>query len=91
MPILSGPGLALRLTTGHPAQCDVPWLVAPHLARNVTVLLLLAGGLLTVFEVSNHRVPVLPADASPGPVLVGAVLVGVALTIVERRLRRRLG
>jgi hypothetical protein len=64
--------------------------VARHLARNVTALLLLAAGLLTVFEVSNHRVPVLPADASPGPVLVGAVLFGVALTIVERRLRRRL-
>jgi len=87
---VSGPSLALRLTTSHPAQRDVPLLVARHLARNVTDLLLLAGGLLTVFEVSNHGVPVLPADASPGPVLVGAVLLGVALTMVERRLRRRL-
>jgi hypothetical protein len=63
--------------------------VARNLARNVMAMLVLAAGLLTVFELSNHRVTVLPADASPGPVLLGAVLLAVVATIAERRLRRR--
>jgi riboflavin transporter FmnP len=61
-----------------------------HLARNVTALLVVAAILLTMFEVSNHRVPVLPADASPGPVLAGALLLAVAMTVCEQRVRRLL-
>jgi hypothetical protein len=61
--------------------------VARDLARNVIALLALAASLLTVFEASSHRVPVLPADASPGPVLAGAVVLAVAVTLVERSVR----
>jgi hypothetical protein len=62
--------------------------MARHLARNVTALLVIAASLLALFEVSNHRVPVLPADASPGPVLLDALLLGVAVTVVEQKIRR---
>lgn len=61
-----------------------------HLARNVTALLVIAACVLMIFGVSNHRIPVLPADASPGPVLAGAVLLGVVFTVVEQNLRRLL-
>jgi hypothetical protein len=68
----------------------VSYVMARDLARNVITLLAIAVTLLTVFEMSNHRVPILPADASPGPVVAGALLFGVAVTLVERRVRRRL-
>ena len=50
----------------------------------------MAFALLIIFEASGHRIAVLPADASPLPVLAGAVLLGAAITAVEQSLRRRL-
>ncbi|MDQ6614436.1 MAG: hypothetical protein M3083_06755 [Actinomycetota bacterium] len=61
-----------------------------HLARNLLAMLALAVVLVTIFEGSGHQIPVLPADASPGPVLIGAALLGAAMTFVEMRLRRLL-
>jgi hypothetical protein len=62
--------------------------MALHLARNLLVTLAAALVLLTVFEASGHQIPVLPADASPGPVVGGAAFLAAALTVVEQRLRR---
>jgi hypothetical protein len=47
--------------------------------------------MLVIFEVSGHRVLILPADASVGPVLFGAAVLGLALTAVEQKVRRFLG
>jgi hypothetical protein len=57
------------------------------LARNVAILVGLGGALLAVFQWSGHSVAVLPADASPGPVLVSALCMAAALTALEQRLR----
>jgi hypothetical protein len=59
-----------------------------RLARNVSALFVLAAIQLTVVEVSGHRVPVLPADASPGPVIAGALLLAVTVTVAEQNVRR---
>jgi hypothetical protein len=64
--------------------------IVRYFARNAMVLLALAATLLTVFEMSSHRLAVLPADASPGPVLAGALVLAAAATIVEGGVRRRL-
>jgi len=44
---------------------------------------------LAIFEASDHRVHVLPADASPFGVLFGAFLLGLGLSLVEEKLRQR--
>ena len=62
-----------------------------HLFRNLASMLAVAALLLVVFSGSRHKIHVLPADASTGPVLVGAVLLGIAMTVVEQRVRRQLG
>ena len=64
--------------------------MARHLVRNVAVLATIAASLLTLFESSHHRIAVLPADASPIPVLIASVLIGVAMTVAEQRVRRHL-
>ena len=51
-------------------------------------MLAIAAALLSVFEASGHQLAVLPADASPGPVLASAALLAVAFTLVEEKLRR---
>jgi hypothetical protein len=55
------------------------------------MMLTAAAMLLVVFDGSGHRVRVLPADASAWPVLLGATLLGAALTLVEQKVRRLLG
>ena len=57
--------------------------------RNAVALLGVAGVLLAVFELSGHRLPVLPQDASPAGVIPGALLIAVALTVIEAKLRPR--
>ena len=57
--------------------------------RNVTALLVLAGGLLAIFEASNRRLHVLPADASALGVLPAAILVGLVVTLAEAGFRRK--
>ena len=54
-------------------------------------MLAVSAILLVVFDGSGHRVHLLPADASAGPVLFGGVLLGVALTVVEQQVRRLVG
>ena len=61
------------------------------MVRNLAGMLTVAGLLLAVFNGSGHKIHVLPADASTVPVLAGATLLGVALTVVEQRVRRQLG
>jgi hypothetical protein len=79
------------LSGGSPSpDRAVSWAMARHLARNEMVTLTIAAILLTIFEVSGHHVPTLPADASPIPVLGGSVLLGALATIAEERLRRLL-
>jgi len=66
--------------------------VRRRLIRNSTVLLLIAGALLALFDGSGHRVPVIPADASPEGVLPAAVVLAFGLSLVEQgwhRLRDR--
>jgi hypothetical protein len=56
------------------------------------LLIAAAGALLALFEISSHRLPVLPADASPEGVLLGAMLCAVCLSMIEvglHRLHRR--
>jgi hypothetical protein len=59
--------------------------------RNLLVSIGLAAGLLAIFAGSDHRLHVLPADASPAGVSVGAVLLAVGLTLVELRVERLRG
>jgi hypothetical protein len=57
-----------------------------RLRRNLPVSLGLAAVLLAIFEGSDHRLHVLPADASPAGVLLGAVLLAAGLTLAEPRI-----
>jgi hypothetical protein len=59
------------------------------LARAQKEVFSLAGLLLAIFDASHQRLHVLPADASPLGVLLGAFVLGVALSLVEEKLRRR--
>ncbi|MBV9283930.1 MAG: hypothetical protein JO176_04920 [Acidimicrobiia bacterium] len=69
----------------------VPFAVARHLVRNVAALATIAAILLTIFESSHHRIAVLPGDASPLPVLIAAIVIGVAITVAEERFRSYFG
>jgi hypothetical protein len=63
-----------------------------RLRRSLIVFAVLAGALLALFEGSSHRLPVLPADASPKGVLIGAALCALCVSMIEvglHRLRRR--
>jgi hypothetical protein len=62
--------------------------VARPLIRNLFLLMALAGLLLAVFTGSNHRLHVLPGDASAAGVLLGAALIAICLTVCESILRR---
>ncbi|HEV3351459.1 MAG TPA: hypothetical protein VG076_00975 [Acidimicrobiales bacterium] len=64
--------------------------MARHLVRNLVLLLSAAAVLLTIFEASGRSIPVLPADASPVPVLVGAALLGAGVTAIEQKVRSAL-
>lgn len=55
--------------------------MADRLARNVAIAVGLAGALLALFELAG--LPVLPADASPGPVIVAAVILAVTAALLE--------
>jgi hypothetical protein len=66
------------------------FVVVRHLTRNVAGVVACAMVVLTIFEASHHRVTVLPADASVVPVVASAALLGLLLTAVEERVRRRL-
>ena len=48
-----------------------------------------AGGLLAVSEGSDHRIPVLPADASAVGVLPAAVLAAIVASAIAEAIRRR--
>jgi hypothetical protein len=55
----------------------------------VMVFVCSAGILLGVFEGSDHRVPVLPSDASVVGVIPGAVLCAVVASAVAEAIRWR--
>ena len=55
--------------------------------RNCVVIFTVAAVLLAVFEGSDHRVHVLPADASALGVLPAAFALTAVVTLVERGLR----
>ena len=60
-----------------------------RLVRNAVVLVALAEGLLAIFDATDHRLPVMPADASPRGVLPAAFLLAVGVTLLEAKLIRR--
>jgi hypothetical protein len=62
--------------------------MARPLVRNLILVMALAVVLLAVFAGSGHRLRVLPGDASPEGVLLGAALVAICLTLSESMLRR---
>jgi hypothetical protein len=55
--------------------------------RNLALTEAVGGVLLGVFAASSHRVHVLPGDASPLGVLLGAVVLAAGVTLVEWRVR----
>ena len=84
-------GHAPRRRVGRPrALTSIVGTVAVHLTRNLAAVLAVAAILLIIFNGSGHRLHVLPADASTGPVLFAATLLGAGITVVERWARRLL-
>jgi hypothetical protein len=58
-----------------------------RLAWSLIVFAVLAGAVLALFEGSDHRLHVLPADASPEGVLIGAALCALCVSMIGPRLR----
>jgi len=58
--------------------------------RSLAVLMLLAAGLLALFAGSDHQIPVLPRDASPLGVFLGAAVCAIGVAAVEEILRHKL-
>jgi len=69
--------------------CEYDSSVIRRLALRVAVFAGAAGILLAVFEGSNHRVPVLPSDASAVGVIPGAVLCAIVASAVAEAIRWR--
>jgi hypothetical protein len=63
--------------------------VIRRLVLRLAVFVGAAGILLGVFEGSDHRVPVLPSDASVVGVIPGAVLCAIVASAVAEALRWR--
>jgi hypothetical protein len=66
----------------------VQLVMARDLARNLVVMVVIALILLAIFEASGHQFAILPADASPGPVLAGAIVFGALMTFAQQQVRR---
>jgi hypothetical protein len=85
-----GHGVRLALDAGrNEPACEYRFDVLRRPLRNFAAVFSLAGLLLAIFDASHHRLRVLPADASPLGVLLGAFVLGVGLSLVEEKLRRR--
>ena len=56
--------------------------------RDAIALVILAGAMLAILDGSDHRLHVLPADASPSGVFPAALLLAAAVTAIETTLRR---
>jgi hypothetical protein len=59
------------------------------LLRNVIALVVVAGGLLAILDGNDHRLHVLPNDASAAGVFPAALIMAAVATLVETTLRRR--
>jgi hypothetical protein len=56
--------------------------------RTLALVLVVASVLLTIFEASDRKIPVLPADASPLGVILGAFACALVAAALEELLRR---